>query len=250
MDIFFYLDSLTEDDFRLRSAVLCARRLSGLQVKVISKHPIKCDGWFDTRDVEKEARLRFPKEWKTLVEENHYPQPWRASAVRQWFALSCCITEPTLVLDWDVVVSDGLEIPLSAFSNYQGVVTTSGFVINDQTLIDDFLRSSTTHRPSHTGIMDLWLAYYQREKSGGLLRLCEESDPYFDFNMHTHTKRWQSDPSIIFDGKPSKLLVWNSEKPHFVEAGSGKLYPAWIIHCWGAWKSRQEDLVKRLIGDD
>lgn len=226
----------------------CASKLSRCDVLVVSDYKFEGCINISATEVEKAVNELYPETVARQVDV--LPDHYLKSCFMHYLCMSIAIEHapslPILMFDWDMVCCGdvtGLESWLGEKSVYY---TTAPFLVRDKGLLRRFAEwSGKRDRPRCA--MDFWKEFIVSEYPDDHGILTAESIPYIDFNVHTHTEVWEENPDIVFAGLPAKNIHWVDGRPYFRRKKEGWLYPAHLIHCWGAYKGRIGELTSKLL---
>lgn len=165
---------------------------------------------------------------------------------------------PIWCLDWDVLVFSDLNQATKPFLGFDYCVSqyrtssSAPYLINRPEPLVEFcqqlrliIATGTQETLHHLQDMAAWGMFAGTEtgkgfKAGNLNQIINDST--FDHNVHC------DGTDFVADGQVKKI-EWRNGHPYFF-AASAPTQPvlAHTVHCWGTFKTRTGELVKRALG--
>lgn len=250
-----------------QDAVVSAERLSGCRVIVASEFPVKCESFYPVQS--------FCGDHQSAQNLRSINGGWTGLSLARWLVLGEIvhslhdITWPVFCPDWDVLFCGNLEAAYAPFTgcdyaaSFAHGVWSAAYAINHVAVIDGFcefisrLGRESPDRVRTLNDMAAWDSYqYQRAfpplVRGDLFEIHNGS--VFDHNMHCGWDRFVMAPQTDKILSPEtrhltfsdpKEIRWISNRPYFVLL-DGTLIRANTIHCWGSYKKRTSELLRRM----
>lgn len=158
---------------------------------------------------------------------------------------------PIFSADWDVLIFQNLNECYQPFINFDvthmGLGWSEPYGVKHPEIIKEYLdhiSNRAAHEPTLTNTLNgmsawghfLWLR--ADLNCGNLNQIVNDS--IFDRNIHCDTDTFEGDGS-------NKRIFWIDKKPYFKRIADEKMIRANIIHCWGDYKDKTDQVLEQSL---
>lgn len=174
---------------------------------------------------------------------------WCSYSLARWFALRDMAEKqpdifPVFCSDWDVMIFQDLAKAYEPFLEYdytvsiEGGMSSAAYGVNNFEALDalcNLIEANMTDKTLND--MEAWarLTRTGNWKVGNLFEI--KNDSVFDHNIVSGGDTYE-----IVDGV--KQVVWKDGSPYF-KKHDRSLVKAVTIHCWGPWKSKPAEILRK-----
>lgn len=233
-----------------KDAVKCAETFAGCPVHVVSENPVPCQNQHRIQDCPQSHALLTKLQRETG--DNRWTYLIRWLLLKEFIDLHPELDPPWFAPDWDVLFFRPLSESYQPFLQDDYVVSihdefpfpqSAAYCINTLGALVCFCELVHRIIGEHSAAykvddMSTW-AMMQREspfwKVGDLNEIHNGS--VFDHNIHCGKARFK------MDGQ-AKRITWVNQKPEFTGL-NGVPITANTIHCWGTYKGKTGDLLRK-----
>ena len=221
-------------------------------------------------------RTDMPPNLQKLFEElKKWTWPERALGIVRWAYLYQLVMEtgpaamPCFMADWDMLMCSPLEEACEPFKDFDYCVcrdrnrsSTSAYLINRFEVLASFMSIlppllatespaliRTPDDPLHDMILWERVGQFFQWKIGTLSDIVDGGT--FDANMHDDHRGFIMEDVPGNPEQTTKKIHWEDSDPYFEPNDDFMVFPqhvkAHCIHCWGSYKTRTEELAKKLL---
>lgn len=176
---------------------------------------------------------------------------WCSYSLSRWFVLLELGRKmphifPVFCCDWDVMIFQDLAKAYEPFQDCDFTVSMDGNMmsavygmnrVEPLEALCEVIKRDAKDKTLNDMEATARLAREGNWKVGNLFEI--KNDSVFDHNIVCGSERFQMDGNV-------KRIVWHNQSPYFVRHDGG-LVRANTIHCWGPFKSKPAELLKKAI---